>query len=92
MVVNHANITETPVKRLDSYVSFSFKEGACETFIDKDDKEFALLCFDREHPTICYKCTYEDLINKKGPVCEKIDSKPTDVVARNAISLGNYQG
>ena len=91
-MVNHENFTETPVRRLDSYLSFSFKEGACGSFIDKDDKEFALLCFDREHPTICYICTYEELINKKGASCAKIDSKPTNGVARNAISLGYYQG
>ena len=68
---------------------FYFKEGACGSFSEQDGKEFALLCFDREDPTTCYKCT--DLRNATE-TCLPINSKPSNDVSRNAIRLGKYQG
>ena len=77
------------IDRLET-LPFNFKEGACGSFSGPDGNEFALLCFDREDPTTCYKCT--DLRNATETCSKPIDSKPTNDVSRNAIRLGKYQG
>ena len=80
--------TTDPFIRLNATLPFNFKEGACGTFSDQDGTEFALLCFDREDPTTCYKCY--DLENG---ICEpKLESVPTRKTTRNAIRIGKYQG
>ena len=85
LMVNVTNFENKPLVRLPT-LPFNFKEGACATFSEPDGKEFALLCFDRENPTICYNCT--DLTNAKtGCTKHSITTK-----TRNAIRLGNYKG
>ena len=81
------NFQNDPFIRLNATLPFNFKEGACGTFSDQNGVEFALLCFDREDPTTCYKCN--DLENA---VCDKLESVPTRKTTRNAIRIGKYQG
>ena len=90
---NQSNFQNDPIIRLKK-LPFDFKEGACNTFTDKDETEFALLCFDREDPTTCY--IYYDLENPENYFTieseEGAKSVPTRQVTRNAIQLGSYQG
>lgn len=82
------NFQDDPFIRLNAILPFNFKEGACDTFIDQNGTEFALLCFDREDPTTCYKC-----IDLENAICEpKLESVPTRKATRNAIRIGKYQG
>ena len=87
-MVNMTDFENEPLVRRPT-LPFNFKEGACGTFSEPNRNEFALLCFDREDPTACYKCT--DL-NNATESCEKLPSKPTNKSTRNAIRLGNYEG
>ena len=95
---NQNNFQTDPIIRLKK-LPFDFKEGACNTFTDKNETEFALLCFDREDPTTCYICS--DLENCKTlkynicsdpENCKTLKSVPTRQATRNAIQLGSYQG
>ena len=87
-MVNMTDFEIQPLVRRPT-LPFNFKEGACGSFSDSNGNEFALLCFDREDPTICYKCT--DL-NNAIESCQKLPSKPTNKSTRNAIRLGNNKG
>ena len=84
------NFQDDPFIRLNATLPFNFKEGACGTFIDQYGNEFALLCFDREDPTTCYKCS--DLENGICKLDDKLKSVPTRKSRRNAIRIGKYQG
>ena len=88
--VNIENFERKPIERLNSTLSFNFKEGACGTYRNKEDKEFALLCFDRKDGKFCYTCTKEQL--ETDQKCEKIEAVPTKKSRRNAIRLGNFKG
>ena len=83
-----ANFENKPIVRRPT-LPFNFKEGACGTFSEPSENEFALLCFDREDPTTCHECT--DL-NNATESCKPLPSKPTNKSTRNAIRLGNYKG
>ena len=88
--VDFENFRVKPIIRLKSKLKFYFKEGACGTFFDNNEDEFALLCFDRANATSCFKCTKEQL--ESGAECDTIESKPSKGVARNAIRLIDFEG
>ena len=89
-MVNMADFENKPLVRRPT-LPFNFKEGACGTFSEPNGNEFALLCFDREDPSTCHKCT--DLNNAtESCLSSKLPSKPTNKSTRNAIRLGNNKG